>query len=134
MGLVLAFTTPAAWSQATSSATVTGLVSDESSAAVVGAEIRLVDLATTTAQTTTSNETGRYILVNVSPGTYTVTVTKAGFSAYKISAQKVDVGTTLTINAQLKVGSTSTTVEVTAAQGADLQTTNATVGNTLNSA
>ncbi|MEI9973672.1 MAG: hypothetical protein WDO73_17460 [Ignavibacteriota bacterium] len=37
----------------------------------------------------------------------------------------------LTLNASLKVGSTSTTVEVSATIGAELQTMNATVGNTL---
>ena len=38
-----------------------------------------------------------------------------------------------TINATLKVGSTSTTVEVAATLGAELQTSNATVGSTLTS-
>ena len=51
---------------------------------------------------------------------------------FKVSAQKIDVGTTMTINATLKVGSTTTTVEVAATVGAELQTTNATVGSTLN--
>ena len=37
----------------------------------------------------------------------------------------------LTLNAKLKFGSTATTVEVTATAGAELQTMNATVGNTL---
>ncbi len=41
------------------------------------------------------------------------------------------VGVVLTLNASLKVGATSTTVEVTATNGAELQTMNATVGNTL---
>jgi hypothetical protein len=63
-----------------------------------------------------------------------VTISKAGFTVFKINAQKVDLGSSLSINATLKIGSTSTTVEVTATVGADLQTTNATVGNTLTSA
>src|SRR5262249_4123705 len=123
-----------AWSQATSTATVVGLVTDEQNAAVVGAEVRITDLGTGSSQATTTNDTGRYVLVNVSPGTYSITVTKQGFSAFKIGEQKVDVGTTLTINAALKVGSTSTTIEVSASAGAELQTTNATVGTTLTSA
>src|SRR6266702_2767987 len=43
----------------------------------------------------------------------------------------MECGTALTINATLKIGSTSTTVEVAASVGAELQTTNATVGSTL---
>jgi hypothetical protein len=128
-----AFTTPIAFSQATSSATIAGLVSDEQGAAVVGSEVRLTDLATGSNQVTVTNETGRYVIVNVAPGNYTINITKQGFAAYKISSQKVDVGTNLTINATLKVGSTNTTIEVSASASAELQTTNATVGNTLTS-
>jgi hypothetical protein len=124
---------PAAWSQATSTATIAGLVTDESNAAVVGAEVRVVDTSTGGAQSTLTNESGRYVIVNVAPGTYTITVSKQGFTVYRISAQKVDVGTSMTIDAPLKVGSTTTTVEVSASITAELQTTNATVGNTLTS-
>jgi hypothetical protein len=133
IALTLAFTVPAAWSQATSTSTVAGLVTDEQGAAVVGAEVRMIDLGTGSNQATLSNESGRYVVVNLSPGNYTITVTKQGFAAFKINSQKVDVGTTMTINAQLKIGATTTTIEVSAAIGADLQTTNATVGNTLTS-
>ena len=122
-----------AWSQATSTATISGLVTDEQNAAVVGAEVRILDMATGTAHTTITNDTGRYVMVNVEPGNYTITVSKQGFAVHKIASQKVDIATSLTINATLKVGSTTTTVEVTAAAGADLQTTNATVGTTLTS-
>ena len=134
LAILLGLGTTAAWSQATSTATVTGLVTDEQNAAVAGAEVHLLENATGDSHTTLTNETGRYVVVNVQPGTYVVTVSKQGFTVFKISAQKVDLGASLSINATLKIGSTSTTVEVTATVGADLQTTNATVGNTLTSA
>ena len=133
VAILLGFGTTAAWSQATSSATLAGLVTDEQNAAVVGAEVRIVDASTGSSQTTLTNDTGRYVIVNVAPDTYSITVSKQGFTVFKVSAQKVDVGTALTINATLKVGSTSTTVEVAAAVGAELQTTNAAVGSTLTS-
>jgi Carboxypeptidase regulatory-like domain len=133
LAILLGFGTSAAWSQATSTATVTGLVTDEQNAAVTGAEVRLLEMATGSSQTTLTNDTGRYVMVNVSPGTYVVTISKSGFTVFKINSQKVDVGTSMTVNATLKVGSTSTTVEVSASSGADLQTTNATVGTTLTS-
>ena len=133
LALFLSFGTTAAWSQATSSATLAGLVTDEQNAAVPGAEVRIVDSATGSTQTTLTNDTGRYVVVNVSPGTYAIYVSKQGFTVHKVAAQKVDVGTTMTVNAVLTVGATTTTVEVAATVGADLQTTNATVGNTLTS-
>src|SRR5262245_11814382 len=131
LGLALALISlyPApVWSQATSAATLAGVVTDEQGAAVPGAEVRIVDVDTSGTQTTLSNETSRYVFANVTPGTYSVTITKQGFTTYKINAQKVDIGTVVTLNAPLKVGATSTTIEVTAASGVDLQTTNAAVG------
>ncbi len=104
---------------------------DEQNAAVPGAEVKLVDLSTNGVQSTISNDAGRYIFTQVNPGTYNLSFTKAGFSAYEVNAQKVEIGMVLTLNAKLKVGATSTTVEVTASSGAELQTMNATVGNTL---
>src|SRR5690242_15028994 len=83
--LTFGLTANSAWSQATSSSTVAGLVTDEQNAAVVGAEVRLIDLGTGSNQATLTNETGRYVLVNLSPGTYSVTVTKQGFAAFRIS-------------------------------------------------
>jgi len=123
-----------AWSQATSTATVAGQITDEQNAAIAGAEVRMVDATIGATLTTVSNDQGRYVFVNVNPSTYTLTISKQGFTVYRVAAQKIDVGTSMTINAVLKVGSTATTVEVTAAAGADLQTTNASVGTTLNAA
>src|ERR1035438_761138 len=133
LAIFLGFGTSAAWSQAPSSATLAGLVTDEQNAAVAGAEVRIVDSATGGTQTTLTNDTGRYVVVNVEPGTYAIYISKQGFTIHKIASQKVDIGTTMTVNAVLTVGATTTTVEVAATVGADLQTTHATVGNTLTS-
>ena len=65
------------------------------------------------------------------PGTYTISFSKEGFAQYQVNTQHVEIGQTLTINATLKVGSTATTVEVSASAGSELQTLNATVGGTL---
>jgi hypothetical protein len=116
--------------QSTSSGSVSGLVTDEKNAAVPGATVELYDAATGGARTISTNETGRYIL-QAPPGLYDVNVSKTGFSVYRVSAQRVEVGLTLTINAALKIGSEYTTIEVTAASGSSLQTMNATVGSTL---
>lgn len=120
-----------AWSQATSSSTVAGQVTDESSAVVPGAAITLTDADTKAARTTTSNETGRYIFVNVPPGTYDISVSLAGFQTARLSAQKVTVGQQLTIDLILAVGGVTQTVEVSSTGAAQLQTTSATVGSTI---
>lgn len=111
--------------------TVNGLITDSSGAAVAGATIILTDKATGTVQTTTTNDAGRYVFVEIQPGFYDVSVSKTGFRAGKFSNQKVTVGLELTLNMKLEVGTVSQTVEVTAVTGAELQTENATMGSTL---
>src|SRR5689334_25375041 len=86
-----------AWPQATSTSTVTGLVTDQSNAAIVGAEVRLTDPSTNSVQTTITNEAGRYVFVNVPSGTYDIAITKEGFTVYKVNAQNVSVGSVITV-------------------------------------
>src|SRR6267143_2890103 len=116
--------------QSISTGTITGTVTDPSGAAVVGATVTLTDVSTSTSRTATTNEAGRYVLANVVPGTYTVTINKTGFRLSRLSNQVVNVGTALTLNVTMELGSVSQTVEVTATNS-ELQTMNATVGNTI---
>jgi hypothetical protein len=117
--------------QSTATGTVSGEVTDEQNAAIVGAEVKLVDSATKGVQTTLTNEAGRYYFRDVAPGIYDLVFNRAGFSTFQVKAQQVQVGLAVTINASLKVGPLNTSVEVTAVTGSGLQTTNATVGWTL---
>lgn len=121
-----------AWAQSTSTGTLAGVVTDSSGAVVSGATITLTDIATNTPRTTTTNDAGRYIFVDVNPGTYNLDVTKQGFATTKITNQEVKVGAALNVNASLQVGGTNVVVEVEAT-GTELQTMNATVGNTVTS-
>ena len=111
--------------------TVSGLVTDQQNAIIPAAEIRLVEQASGSVRNAVSNSVGRFTLVNLSPGTYDVTVSREGFTSSKLTGQKVEVGESLTLNVALQVGSTSTTVEVKATSGAELQTLNATIGSTI---
>ncbi len=124
-------TTISAWAQATSSASISGLVTDQQAAAIPGAEVRLLDPSTNQTQSGKTNGAGRYIFVGVKSGTYTLSVTKDGFSKFQVAAVPVEIGSSVTVNAILQVGSTSTTIEVTASAGVELVTTNAAVGTTL---
>lgn len=128
--LLLVFIPPQVAAQTANTGTVAGTVIDPSGAAVVEATVTLTDTATNAARTTVTNDTGRYIFANVTPGTYNVTFTKTGFRTGKLTGQVVNVSTTLTLNITMELGSVSQTVEVTAT-GTELQTMNATVGNTI---
>jgi hypothetical protein len=116
--------------QSASTGIVAGQVTDPSDAAVVGATVTLTDKATSISRTATTNDSGRYVFVDVNPAVYTITVNKTGFRVTKVADQSVQVGLTATVNVKMELGSVAETVEVSAS-GADLQTLNATVGNTV---
>ena len=122
---------PTAWAQSASSGTIAGTVTDASGAVVNSATVMLTDVSTKSSHSVTTNETGRYVFVNVDPGKYDLSVSKQGFSTTKTQAT-VKVGVAMTVNMSLQVGGSNVVVEVTAA-GTELQTMNATVGNTVTS-
>jgi hypothetical protein len=117
--------------QASSTGSVNGLVTDPSGAAVAGASVSLTDRATNTPKMTSTNDAGRYAFLNVFPGTYDIRVTMKGFRQVAVPGQVVIVGETLTVNAKLELGAMAEIIEVKVAQGAELQTENATMGSTV---
>jgi len=120
------------WAQSTNSGTIAGSVTDQSGAVVNGASVTLTDTSTKASRSVTTNDAGRYVFVDVAPGTYDLNVGKQGFSTSKAQIT-VLVGAATTANMTLHVGGSNVLVEVTAA-GNELQTMNATVGNTITSA
>src|SRR5579862_3218279 len=119
-----------AWAQSASSGSVAGAITDPSGAVVAGATVTLTDPATNVSRTATTNASGRYFFADVTPATYNISVSKAGFSTTKTQNQVVQVGVALTVNLALQIGGTNVVVEVSAV-GNELQTMNATVGNTV---
>jgi len=129
--LLFALSAAPASPQATSTSSISGLVTDPRGAAMPAAAVRLTDAATHETHSVRTNQAGRYIFVNLPPGSYQLTFSREGFSIYQIDDQTVAVGASVTVNATLQVGSVSTTVEVKAAIGAELVRTNAAVGSTI---
>jgi hypothetical protein len=130
--MLFGLTASNALAQTASSGSISGLVTDSQGASVAGADVTLVDTGTKSAQMTQTNDVGRYTFPVVASGMYDVTVTKSGFKVAKLAQQKVSVGNVLTVNVTLEVGSLAETVVVMSTPlGSELQTTNATVGNTI---
>jgi len=127
---LLALTPTSLFSQAANTGSITGTVLDAQGAAVTGASVAITDTSTNIERIAVTNETGRYIFVDLPPGAYNVAVTKTGFRVAKLPKQVVSVGLALTLNVSLEVGAVTESIEVIAS-GAELQTFNATVGNTV---
>ena len=92
---------------------VTGLVSDTSGAAVVGATVTLTNTGTSHKTTQPSGADGRFQFVNLVPGTYQIDVEKQGFKHFTSTDVIVQVNQSTTVDASLPVGQVSETVEVT---------------------
>ena len=114
----------------TAAAALNGTVRDASGAVVPDATITLTNTRTGFKQETKSNSTGNFSLVNISPGSYTASVSKEGFSTEKASDFELAVNQTATINFDLKVGATSSTVEVSAG-AVQLETSTAELGTVI---
>ena len=97
-----------------SSASLSGTVTDPSGANIPGATVTLLNVATGTAQKTVTSDAGSFSLINVLPGSYTVQVTKTGFSTLEKTGVILQVNQSATLNFPLSVGSTEQTVDVTA--------------------
>jgi hypothetical protein len=96
------------------SATISGIVTDQSGAAVTGAAIRAKAVDTGSVRETTTGSTGRYQMVALAVGAYEIEVTKAGFSAGIRTGIRLAVGQEANIDVVLRVGQVSEQVKVAA--------------------
>ncbi len=103
------------WSLAqTGQGTVTGTVTDLSQAIVPMADVTLTNVATGVTAKGQSNEVGIYYFGGVPIGDYRIAVNKQGFEGW-VGTFTLSVGQNAVVNPSLKVGSTTTVVEVTGA-------------------
>ncbi len=112
--------------------TITGTVKDVSSAVLPDVEVRVTNLGTNQAVTATTDSLGLYRVGNLPIGTYSVEFSKVGFETLSRTGITLLIGQVAEIDASLKVGGTTVTVEVTSAAPI-LQTQDATVSTNLNS-
>ena len=116
------------WGQATSS--LRGTVIDPSGAAVLGATVILTNNESKIERKTSTIEDGVYQFAFIPPGTYALSVSAPGFQTYERTGLVLLVNTPATVNAQLKLGSASEVVRVSAEEPA-LDLVDASIGNSF---
>src|SRR5580658_244727 len=94
--------------------TITGEVTDQSGAVLPGASVVAVDLDTSVSTQATSNSEGLFRIEFLPIGRYQVTVQAAGFEKSTVPAFSLEVQQTANFNVHMVVGSTSSTVSVSA--------------------
>ena len=105
--------TPAANAQQTLGAIV-GTVSDATGSVLPNATITAVADGTNLTRTTQSSSSGSYALQNLPIGSYSVTISGAGFTSVKFPGINIQADRTVTLPATLAVGSTNESVTVEA--------------------
>jgi len=114
------------------SASLYGTVTDPTGAAIPSATIMTTNVATGIATRTTTDAAGDYTLPSLPPATYDIKIEKVGFRTTVISAVTLLVDQKARVDAQLKVGQVSTTVEVSGAAPL-VETKTASVGTVVGS-
>lgn len=113
LALVLAVSLPAGAHAQVSTATISGVVVDESRAVLPGVTITATDLATGRQYVGVTDERGEYRLVKVPPGAYRIVAELAGFATTALAKVELLVGQNATIPFTLKVATLEETVTVT---------------------
>jgi len=109
---------------------ITGQVSDPSGALISGATVTAQNTATAVKTAAKTNESGVYTIRFLPIGTYTVTIEASGFATQKVPPFALEIDQTAKIDGSLKIGASSS-VEVQSDFHPILNTTDATLGNTL---
>jgi hypothetical protein len=102
------------WAQAQiTTATVQGDVLDANGGSVAGASVEAKNLDTNYIRTETANADGHFLLLNLAPGRYTLTVGKQGFATILQENVNLTVGQVLTLPVTMKVSAVAQQIVVT---------------------
>jgi hypothetical protein len=94
-------------------ASITGVVKDSSGAVLPGVTVAAAsDVLIEKVRSAVTDGTGQYRIVDLRPGTYSVTFTLAGFGTVKREGLELTGSFTAAVNAELKVGTLAETITV----------------------
>ena len=104
-------------------ASMLGVVRDTSGAVIPNAEVTATDTQTALSRKTTTDGTGSYLITNLPIGQYQLQVVSPGFDAFVQTGITLDVNANARVDATLKAGNTTQTVQVTGdSTGVDTRT------------
>ena len=111
-------------------ASLTGQILDPTGAAISGAQVTVTNTGTALTRTVQANPSGRYLVTNLNPGIYKVSVQAAGFSTKLLSGVTLEVGQAGSLDVPMALGLSNQTVEVTA-QAAVTDTESSSAGTVI---
>jgi hypothetical protein len=130
MGLLLVLFAGNALAQG-GNAQLGGIVQDPGKALIPGVTVTAINVDTNVTSTTLTNESGAYNFPVLSPGTYKVSAELPGFKKAQYEGFKLGYAAQSRLDFTLTVGTTSSTVDVTASTENVLRESSASVGDVL---
>jgi hypothetical protein len=109
---------------------IAGTITDPSGAVISDAQVKAVDQEKGFAFTGKTDSSGRYVVRQVPPGTYAVSVEATGFQSQRRDGVVLNVNDNISANFALKVGAASQVVDVTTS-AVQLQTEDAVTGQVV---
>lgn len=129
--VLMAIALCAVTASAQSTATLSGLVTDPTGAAVPHAQVVVHSLATGLDRTVTTDGAGAYVVPSLQPGDYKLQITAPGFSMDTIEKVTLQVAQTLAVNPKLAIASAGETVQVESSTASQIESSTITVGEVI---
>lgn len=115
---------------AQTTSTILGTVTDRQGLAIAGAQVQIAGTTLAVEKVVTTDNLGAYQIAALPAGTYTLTVSRSGFTTQVIKDLEITLNRTLTFNVSLDVGTVQQKVEV-AAEIPLLETASSSEGTTI---
>jgi len=109
---------------------IIGTVQDPSGAVVSGALVHVENMDDNTRRETRTNDAGEYLVLNLNPGSYSITASATNFVDKTLSKVALDARQQVRADMKLQLAGSQTTVEVEAADVAAVNTENGAIGDT----
>jgi len=129
--LAILLAIPAVMPGQTFQASVSGIVTDPTSAVVPNVKITMTDTERGVSFTSVTNQDGVYLINNLIPSTYKVTAEAPGFQIHQLNSFPLTAKQEAVLNITLQLGTTNQTVEVQS-QVQMVDPSNATLGGVVN--
>src|SRR5437773_5174679 len=110
--------------------TIQGTVSDANGAVLPGANVEIKNLDTNLSRNLSTDEGGRFVALAMSPGRYSITVSKTGFATAVAESVELTVGQALNLPVSMKISGVEERVTITGTPTVDTVKTEA--STTLN--
>ncbi len=111
--------------------TFQGRIIDQDNAVIPGATVETVLVKTNTIRTTTSDDQGRYRIIQLEPGVYTVRISAAGFATQEKTELTTIAGQNVQLDIILLPQGVTARLEVSSAETPAVDTTRTVVGGTV---